>query len=85
MVLSTTLVTVYGEQAAVDEIDQLEVEIDTKGLTKDKEYHVTLKKPAGITELSTKTLTIKLTLDDSITKEFENIIFKWTKFKFIRY
>ena len=73
MVLSTTLVTVYGEQAAVDEIEELEVEIDTKGLSKDREYHVTLKKPAGITELSTKTLTIKITLDDSITKEFENI------------
>ena len=73
MVLSSTLVTIYGEQAAVDEIEQLEVEIDTKGLAKDKEYHVTLKKPSGITELSTKTLTIKLTLDDSITKEFENI------------
>ena len=73
MVLSSTLVTIYGEQSAVDEIEQLEVEIDTKGLAKDKEYHVTLKKPSGITELSTKTLTIKLTLDDSITKEFENI------------
>lgn len=73
MVLSSTLVTIYGEQAAVDGIEQLEVEIDTKGLAKDKEYHVTLKKPSGITELSTKTLTIKLTLDDSITKEFENI------------
>lgn len=73
MVLSSTLVTIYGEQAAVDEIEQLEVEIDTKGLSKDKEYHVTLKKPSGITELSTKTLTIKLTLDDSITKEFENV------------
>lgn len=73
MVLSTTLVTLYGEQEAVDGIEQLEVEIDTKGLAKDKEYHVTLKKPAGITELSTKTLTIKITLDDSITKEFENV------------
>ena len=73
MVLSTTLVTVYGEQAAVDAIEQLEVEIDTSGLSKDKEYHVTLKKPSGITELSTKTLTIKISLDDSITKEFENI------------
>ena len=73
MVLSSTLVTIYGEQSAVDEIEQLEVEIDTKGLAKDKEYHVTLKKPSGITELSTKTLTIKLTLEDSITKEFENI------------
>lgn len=73
MVLSTTLVTLYGEQEAVDAIEQLEVEIDTKGLAKDREYHVTLKKPAGITELSTKTLTIKITLDDSITKEFENV------------
>ena len=73
MVLSTTLVTLYGEQEAVDAIEQLEVEIDTKGLAKDKEYHVTLKKPAGITELSTKTLTIKISLDDSITKEFENV------------
>ena len=73
MVLSSTLVTVYGEQSAVDNIEQLEVEIDTKGLSKNKEYHVTLKKPAGITELSTKTLTIKITLDDSITREFENI------------
>ena len=71
--LSTTLVTVYGEQSAVDKIEQLEVEIDTKDLDKDKEYHVTLKKPAGITELSTKTLTIKVKLDDSITKEFENV------------
>ena len=78
MVLSSTLVTIYGEQEAVDKINQLEVEIDTKGLNKDHEFHVTLKKPAGITELSTKTLTIKLTLDDSITKEFENISIQFT-------
>lgn len=78
MVLSSTLVTIYGEQEAVDKINQLEVEIDTKGLNKDQEFHVTLKKPAGITELSTKTLTIKLTLDDSITKEFENISIQFT-------
>ena len=39
----------------------------------DKEYHVTLKKPSGITELSTKTLTVKVMLDNSISKEFKNI------------
>ena len=78
MVLSTTLVTIYGEQDAVNKINELEVEIDTKGLNKNQEFHVTLKKPAGITELSTKTLTIKLTLDDSITKEFENISIQFT-------
>lgn len=71
--LSVSTITIYGEQSAVDEIEQLEVEIDTAGLTKNKEYHVTLKKPVGITELSTKTLTVNVILDDSITKEFENV------------
>ncbi len=73
MILSTTLVTVYGEQDAIDKIEHLEVKIDTDGLSEDKEYHVTLKKPSGITELSTKTLTIKVSLDNSISKEFENL------------
>lgn len=66
-------VEVYGEQAAIDKIEQLEVEVDVKGLEKDKEYHVTLKKPAGITELSVKTITVKVIIDNSISREFENI------------
>ena len=70
---SVSSVTVYGEQSAVDKIEQLEVAIDVKGLEKDKEFHVTLKKPSGITELSSKTLTVKVKIDSSITKEFENI------------
>ena len=73
MELSTTTVTVYGEQDAIDKIEQLEVTIDTDGLDENKEYHVTLKKPSGITDLSTKTLTIKVTLDNSVSKEFENL------------
>lgn len=73
MELSTSTVTVYGEQDAIDKIEQLEVTIDTEGLDENKEYHVTLKKPKGITELSTKTLTIKVVLDNSISKEFENL------------
>ena len=70
---SVSSVTIYGEQEAVDKIDQLEVEIDVKGLENNKEFHVTLKKPSGITELSSKTLTVKVTIDNSITKEFDNI------------
>lgn len=73
MELSTSAVTVYGEQDVIDKIEQLEVTIDTEGLDENKEYHVTLKKPKGITELSTKTLTIKVVLDNSISKEFENL------------
>lgn len=70
---SLNKVTVYGEQAAIDNIEQLEVEIDVKGLDKDKEFNVTLKKPKGITELSTKTMTVKVVIDNSSSKEFENI------------
>ena len=70
---SISSVTVYGEQAAVDKIEQLEVEIDVKGLEENKEYNVTLKKPKGITELSSKTINVKVMVDNSISKEFKNI------------
>ena len=62
---SISKVTVYGEQAAVDALDQIEVEIDVKGLEENKDYNVTLKKPKGITELSCKTISVKVVLDDS--------------------
>ena len=70
---SISTITVYGEQAAVDELEQLDVEIDVKGLEKDKDYNVTLKKPKGITELSSKNINIKVVVDNSSSKEFENI------------
>jgi YbbR domain-containing protein len=70
---SLSKVTVYGDQSAIDALQQLEVEIDVKGLDKDKEYNVTLKKPSGITELSSKTIKVKVTVDNSISKEFSNI------------
>ena len=70
---SVSNVTVYGDQEAVDKIDKLEVEIDVKGLTENKDYNVTLKRPSGITELSVKTIKVSVVVDNSITKEFENI------------
>ena len=70
---SISKITVYGQQEAIDAIEQFEVEIDVKGLEKDKEFNVTLKKPKGITELSSKTMTVKVIIDNSSSKEFENI------------
>lgn len=73
MTSSVSKVTVYGEQATIDAIEQLEVEIDVKGLEEDKEYNVRLKKPKGITEISVKTMTVKVEVDNSSSKEFKNI------------
>lgn len=70
---SVSTVTVYGDQAAVDKLQDIKVEVDVKGLEASKEYNVTLKRPNGITELSDKTITIKVNIDNSITKEFDNI------------
>ncbi len=70
---SISTITVYGEAKVIDEIQQLDVEIDVNALDRDKDYNVTLKKPKGITELSSKTISIKVAVDNSITKEFSNI------------
>jgi len=70
---SLSKITVYGEQKAIDELEQLEVEIDVKGLDKNKEFNVTLKKPKGITELSSKTMSVKVVIDNSSSKEIPNI------------
>ena len=66
-------VTVYGSEEALDKLDSLEVEVDVTGLEDDKEYTVTLKHPNGITDISEKTITVNVTLDDSTTREIENI------------
>ena len=70
---SINKVTIYGEEDVVSGIDSIEVPIDVKGLESDKKYNITLTKPSGITELSTKTITIKVELDASVSKEFTNI------------
>ncbi|MBQ2639719.1 MAG: hypothetical protein IJF92_03045 [Bacilli bacterium] len=70
---SISKVTIYGEEAAVDKINSLKVEVDVKGLERSKEFNVTLNKPKGITELSSKTVKIKVSIDNSTSKEFDNI------------
>ena len=70
---SISTITVYGDQNVVNEIQQFDVEIDVNDLNKNKEYNVTLKKPKGITELSSKTIKISVVIDDANTKEFKDI------------
>lgn len=70
---SITKVVVYGDENVVNKLEQMEVEIDVKDLKADKEYNITLKKPTGITDLSVKTIKVNVAVDNSITKEFDNI------------
>lgn len=73
--LSTDISTVkvYGTQEAIDAIEQIEVTVDVDKLDKNKDYKVTIKKPSGITELSSKTVNVSVKLDEESSKEFDNI------------
>lgn len=66
-------IKIYGSQEVIDKIEQFEVKVDVKGLERDKEFNVTLNKPKGITDLSSKTLNVKVVIDNSSSKEFANI------------
>ena len=71
--LSVTKVTVYGDQETIDSIEYLPVEIDVDGLDSNKTYKVTLKKPSGITDISSKTLTVSVVVDSSTSKEIPDV------------
>ncbi|MDO4996244.1 MAG: CdaR family protein [Bacilli bacterium] len=73
MTTDITTLTIYGTQDAVDSIEQIEVNVDVDKLSADKEFKVTIKKPNGITELSSKTVNVNVKLDDSTSKEFANL------------
>ena len=65
MTADLTTVTIYGTQEAVDATEQIEVSVDVDKLASDKEFKVSIKKPNGITEVSSKTITVNVKLDDS--------------------
>lgn len=73
IVPSSTSVIVYGEEEAVNKVNSIEIPIDVADLTDDKTYNITLTKPNGITELSVKTITVKVEVDSSVSKEFKDI------------
>ena len=66
-------VTIYGDESVIKSIDSIEVPIDVSDLDSNKTYTVTLEKPTGVTELSVKSVTVKVVVDNSITKEFHDI------------
>ena len=70
---SVSTVTVYGQEDAVEQLTYLPVEIDVQGLTEDREFTITLRRPSGIRELSVRTITVTVTVDDTETREFSDI------------
>lgn len=70
---SVSKVTVYGDEAAINKLSYIEAKIDIEGLDKDKNYPVTLVKPAGIRHISETNTSINVQLSSETSKEFYNI------------
>ncbi len=66
-------VTLYGDEDALKSIEDIKVEIDVTGLSKDKSYQETIVKPNGVRSMSDTAITIKVTMQGESSKEFKNI------------
>lgn len=73
--ISTSIqkVTLYGDKKVLDNISKLPVEVDVKNLSETKEYNINLVKPSGVRDISSKTVNVRVVIDDVTTREISNI------------
>lgn len=73
--ISTSIdkVTIYGDSATLDKTDSIDVSVDVSDLKANKQYTKTIKKPSGIRDISSKTVTINIELDDEATTELSGV------------
>ena len=69
IVSSVSEVTIYGSDDALSKVDAIDVKVDVSDIKANKKFTKTIKKPAGIREISAKTVTVEVSLgDESSTK-----------------
>ncbi len=66
-------VTIYGDEATLDQTKEIKVEINVSGLSGDKTYQETISKPAGVRSMSATNVTIKVVMEKETSKEFKGI------------
>lgn len=66
-------VTIYGNEEVLNEIDAITVNIDVSNLKSNKKYTKTIKKPKGIREISSKTVTAEISIDDEASTEVSGV------------
>lgn len=66
-------VTLYGDDETLKSIDEITVDINVDGLSKDKTYQETIEKPNGVRSMSNTNITIKVVMEKETSKEFKDI------------
>lgn len=68
---SIKTVTVYGSEESLSNVGYVPVYVDLDNISADKDFNVNITKPAGVREISEKTLTVKLVVGNEVQKEIE--------------
>ena len=66
-------VTIYGDENTLADIKSIEVPVNVDGLSDEKKYTLTIKKPSGVREISETSTTVNITVESETSKEIENI------------
>ena len=66
---SATTITVYGSEDSLANVSFVPVYVDVNNVSANKDYTVNVTKPAGVREVSIKTLNVKLTVDSETQTE----------------
>lgn len=70
---SVNSVVIYGDQETLNKIDSLPVKINVKNLNQDKEFSVNIDRPAGVRDISVRTVVVKISLDSESSREFSDL------------
>jgi len=70
---SVNEVTIYGSENALSKVSSIDVKVDVSDIKTNKKYTKAIKKPAGIREVSAKTVTIEVALGDESSTELSDV------------
>ena len=70
---SSNSIEIYGNEDAIAKIEYVPVYVDINGVSENKSYTVNIDKPAGVRDLSIKTITVNLTVTKESQKEVSDV------------
>lgn len=70
---SSNSIEIYGNEELINKVEYVPVYVDINGVSSNKSYTVNIDKPAGVRELSLKTITVNLTVTKESQKEVKDV------------
>ena len=70
---SASSIEIYGNEENLAKVDYVPVYVDVNGVSENKTYTINIEKPAGVRELSIKTITVNLTVTKESQQEVEDV------------